>query len=67
IEIQTNFPVKMKVRKIRIRDGPDQEQLVALLQCLLEKSYVDREHLDKEAWKDPLGHPQPGFLHHCGH
>ncbi|XP_037592558.1 protein lin-37 homolog [Cebus imitator] len=50
---QTTFPVK--VEKPELEMAKAQNQLDAVLQCLLEKSHMDRERLDEEAGKTPSG------------
>ncbi|KAM8775337.1 protein lin-37 homolog isoform 1-T4 [Rhynchonycteris naso] len=47
------FPVKVKVEKSELEMAKARNQLDAVLQCLLEKSHMDREHLDEEARKTP--------------
>ncbi|XP_049642620.1 protein lin-37 homolog [Suncus etruscus] len=47
------FPVKVKVEKSEMEMTKARNQLDAVLQCLLEKSHMDREHLDEEAGKTP--------------
>ncbi|XP_037675628.1 protein lin-37 homolog isoform X11 [Choloepus didactylus] len=47
------FPVKVKVEKSELEMAKARNQLDAVLQCLLEKSHMDREHLDEEAGKTP--------------
>lgn len=37
--------------KSELEMAQTKNKLDALLQCLLENSYMDREHLEKEAWK----------------
>lgn len=48
---QTMFPVKVKVEKSELEMAKARNQLDAVLQCLLEKSHMDRERLDEEAGK----------------
>lgn len=48
------FPVKVKVEKSEMEMAKARNQLDAVLQCLLEKSHMDRERLDEEAGKTPL-------------
>jgi hypothetical protein len=48
------FPVKVKVEKSEMEMAKARNQLDAVLQCLLEKSHVDRERLDEKAGKTPL-------------
>uniref|UniRef100_A0A8D1HK62 Uncharacterized protein n=1 Tax=Sus scrofa TaxID=9823 RepID=A0A8D1HK62_PIG len=48
------FLVKVKVEKSEMEMAKAQNQLDAILQCLLEKSCMDREHLHEEARKRPL-------------
>ncbi|XP_002829127.2 protein lin-37 homolog [Pongo abelii] len=50
---QTMFPVKVKVEKSELEMAKARNQLDAVLQCLLEKSHMDRECLDEEAGKTP--------------
>uniref|UniRef100_A0A4X1TJF0 Uncharacterized protein n=1 Tax=Sus scrofa TaxID=9823 RepID=A0A4X1TJF0_PIG len=48
------YMVKSKVtscEKSELEMAQTKNKLDALLQCLLENSYMDREHLEKEAWK----------------
>lgn len=45
------FPVKVKVEKSEMEMAKARNQLDAVLQCLLEKSHMDRERLDEEAGK----------------
>lgn len=52
-QIQTMFPVKVKVEKSELEMAKARNQLDAVLQCLLEKSHMDRERLDEEAGKTP--------------
>ncbi|XP_073913063.1 protein lin-37 homolog isoform X2 [Castor canadensis] len=47
------FPVKVKVEKSELEMVKARNQLDAVLQCLLEKSHMDRERLDEEAGKTP--------------
>lgn len=47
------FPVKVKVEKSELEMAKARNQLDAVLQCLLEKSHMDRERLDEEAGKTP--------------
>ncbi|XP_020949095.1 protein lin-37 homolog isoform X3 [Sus scrofa] len=47
------FPVKVKVEKSELEMAKARNQLDAVLQCLLEKSHMDRERLDEEARKTP--------------
>uniref|UniRef100_A0A8C0E6I4 Lin-37 DREAM MuvB core complex component n=1 Tax=Balaenoptera musculus TaxID=9771 RepID=A0A8C0E6I4_BALMU len=47
----TMFPVKVKVEKSELEMAKARNQLDAVLQCLLEKSHMDRERLDEEAGK----------------
>ncbi|KAM4801753.1 protein lin-37 homolog isoform X2 [Urocitellus parryii] len=47
------FPVKVKVEKSELEMAKARNQLDAVLQCLLEKSHLDRERLDEEAGKTP--------------
>lgn len=52
-QILTMFPVKVKVEKSELEMAKARNQLDAVLQCLLEKSHMDRERLDEEAGKTP--------------
>ena len=47
------FLVKMKVEKSEMEMAEVRNQLDAVLQCLLEKSHMDRERLGEEAGKTP--------------
>ncbi|XP_022380923.1 protein lin-37 homolog isoform X3 [Enhydra lutris kenyoni] len=47
------FPVKVKVEKSELEMAKARNQLDAVLQCLLEKSHMDRERLEEEAGKTP--------------
>ncbi|XP_051018769.1 protein lin-37 homolog [Acomys russatus] len=47
------FPVKVKVEKSEMEMAKARNQLDAVLQCLLEKSHMDRERLDEEPGKTP--------------
>ncbi|XP_059522768.1 protein lin-37 homolog isoform X4 [Myotis daubentonii] len=53
LQTQTMFPVKVKVEKSELEMAKARNQLDAVLQCLLEKSHMDRERLDEEARKTP--------------
>ncbi|XP_034494306.1 protein lin-37 homolog isoform X2 [Ailuropoda melanoleuca] len=52
-QTQTMFPVKVKVEKSELEMAKARNQLDAVLQCLLEKSHMDRERLEEEAGKTP--------------
>uniref|UniRef100_A0A8C8UFS9 Uncharacterized protein n=1 Tax=Peromyscus maniculatus bairdii TaxID=230844 RepID=A0A8C8UFS9_PERMB len=47
------FPLRENVKKSEMGMPKAQHQLDVVLHCLLEKSHIDREHLDKEAVKTP--------------
>ncbi|XP_005862498.1 PREDICTED: protein lin-37 homolog isoform X5 [Myotis brandtii] len=53
LQTKTMFPVKVKVEKSELEMAKARNQLDAVLQCLLEKSHMDRERLDEEARKTP--------------
>ncbi|XP_027473695.1 protein lin-37 homolog isoform X1 [Zalophus californianus] len=53
LQTQTMFPVKVKVEKSELEMAKARNQLDAVLQCLLEKSHMDRERLEEEAGKTP--------------
>lgn len=56
-QTETMFLVKVKVEKSEMEMAKAQNQLDAILQCLLEKSCMDRERLHEEARKRPLQTP----------
>ncbi|XP_045148968.1 protein lin-37 homolog isoform X2 [Echinops telfairi] len=47
------FPVKVKVEKSELEMAKARNQLDAVLQCLLEKSHMDRERGDEDAGRTP--------------
>uniref|UniRef100_A0A8C3F098 Lin-37 DREAM MuvB core complex component n=1 Tax=Chrysemys picta bellii TaxID=8478 RepID=A0A8C3F098_CHRPI len=61
------LPTKVEFEKQDLETTNARSRLDAVLQCLLEKSDVDREQLDEDAGKtssDPLSKPSARFSHH---
>uniref|UniRef100_A0A8C4Y8P7 Lin-37 DREAM MuvB core complex component n=1 Tax=Gopherus evgoodei TaxID=1825980 RepID=A0A8C4Y8P7_9SAUR len=61
------LPTKVEIEKQDQETTNARSRLDAVLQCLLEKSDVDREQMDEDAGKtssDPLSKPSARFSHH---